>query len=387
MSSTLSDDRLPLLSLLILAMAAFVTIVTEALPAGLLPQLESGLNISTSLAGQTITVYAVGSLLAAIPLTYLTQSIRRKPLLLLALLGFALTNTVTALSSSYLLTMIARFLAGVSAGLLWALLAGYASRMVPEHLKGRAIAIAMLGTPLALSLGVPAGTFLGQIIGWRMAFAIMSIIAILLIIWGIFKLPDFEGQPIAKRVALNQVFIVPGVRPILFTVFSFVLAHNILYTYITPFLAASNLVQQTDLVLLIFGCFSLLGILITGLLIDQHARKLTLMSIIFFALCALLLEFMGHYAVPVYIAIAIWGIAYGGTPTLFQTALAKASKEMADVAQSMLVTIWNIAIAGGGVIGGLLLEHFGVSTFPLILLILLLITFIVVWRAKQYGFP
>ncbi|MNN68963.1 hypothetical protein D3C81_1847100 [compost metagenome] len=95
---------------------------------------------------------------------------------------------------------------------------------------------------------------------------------------------------------------------------------------------------------------------------------------------------MGNYAVIVYVAIGIWGVAFGGAATLFQTALAKTTTNMADIAQSMLVTVWNIAIAGGGIIGGFLLSNFGVSTFPLVLLILLFITFIVVWRAKQYGF-
>ena len=84
-------------------------------------------------------------------------------------------------------------------------------------------------------------------------------------------------------------------------------------------------------------------------------------------------------------AIAIWGV-FGGAATLFQTALAKTTNDMADIAQSMLVTVWNIAIAGGGIIGGFLLSNFGVRTFPFVILILLTFTFIVVWRAKQYGF-
>jgi len=386
MSSSISNDRLPIVPLLILAMGAFVTILTEALPAGLLPQLALGLNISESLAGQTITIYAIGSLLTAIPLTNATQSVRRKPLLLIALAGFALTNLITTLSTSYLLTMVARFLAGVSAGLLWALLAGYATRMAPEHLKGRAIAIAMLGTPLALSLGVPAGTYLGQLFGWRMAFGVMSIFAILLVVWGSFTLPDFAGQAKDKHISLKQVFILPGVRPILFTVLSFVLAHNILYTYIAPFLTIANLAKNTDIILLIFGCLSLFSIFITGLLIDQYSRLLTLSSIILFGFSALLLAVMGNHTVPVYVAIAIWGVAFGGAATLFQMALAETTNDMADIAQSMLVTVWNIAIAGGGIIGGFLLSNFGVSTFPIVLLILLFITFIVVWRAKEYGF-
>lgn len=386
MNSSHSNNRLPVVPLLILAMGAFVTILTEALPAGLLPQLALGLNISEPLAGQTITIYAIGSLLTAIPLTNATQSIRRKPLLLIALAGFALTNLITTLSTSYLLTMVARFFAGVSAGLLWALLAGYATRMAPEHLKGRAIAIAMLGTPLALSLGVPAGTYLGQLFGWRMAFGVMSIFAIILVVWGSLTLPDFAGQAKDKHISLKQVFILPGVRPILFTVLSFVLAHNLLYTYIAPFLTLADLAKNTDIILLIFGCLSLFSIFITGVLIDQHSRLLTLYSIILFGFSALLLAVMGNQVVPVYVAIAIWGVAFGGAATLFQTALAKTTNDMADIAQSMLVTVWNIAIAGGGIIGGFLLSNFGMSSFPLVLLILLSITFIVVWRAKQYGF-
>lgn len=386
MNSSHSNNRLPVVPLLILAMGAFVTILTEALPAGLLPQLALGLNISEPLAGQTITIYAIGSLLTAIPLTNATQRIRRKPLLLIALAGFALTNLITTLSTSYLLTMVARFFAGVSAGLLWALLAGYATRMAPEHLKGRAIAIAMLGTPLALSLGVPAGTYLGQLFGWRMAFGVMSIFAIILVVWGSLTLPDFAGQAKDKQISLKQVFILPGVRPILFTVLSFVLAHNLLYTYIAPFLTLSDLAKNTDIILLIFGCLSLFSIFITGVLIDQYSRLLTLTSIILFGFSALLLAVLGNQAVPVYVAIAIWGVAFGGAATLFQTALAKTTNDMADIAQSMLVTVWNIAIAGGGIIGGFLLSNFGMSSFPLVLLILLSITFLVVWRAKQYGF-
>lgn len=154
-------DTLPLGGLLALASAGFITILTEAMPAGLLPQMGAGLGVSPALVGQLVTLYALGSLLAAIPLTLLTRGWRRRPLLLVAIAGFALVNSVTAISSHYGLTLVARFFAGVFAGLLWALLAGYASRMVAPHLQGRAIAIAMLGAPLALTLGAPAGTLLG----------------------------------------------------------------------------------------------------------------------------------------------------------------------------------------------------------------------------------
>ncbi len=380
------QDRLPLASLLALATAAFITILTEALPAGLLPHMAQGLAVSEAWVGQTVTFCAIGSLVAAIPLTAATQGMRRRPLLLLALAGFAIANTVTTFSGSYLLTMVARFLAGVSAGLLWALLAGYAARMVPEHQKGRAIAIAMVGTPLALSLGVPAGTFLGQLVGWRMCFGLMSVLALLLMLWVRVQVPDFAGQPVGKRLSLGAVFIIAGVRPVLFVVLAFVLAHNILYTYIAPFLAAAGIAERTDVILLVFGVASLLGIGIVGVLIDRHLRALTLLSTLLFGLSALALGVAGDRPVVVYTAVAVWGLAFGGAATLFQTAIAKTAGEAADVAQSMLVTAWNLAIAGGGIVGGLLLESLGIAAFSPALLVLLTATLVVVWAARQQGF-
>lgn len=378
---------LPLAALLALALAGFVTIVTEALPAGLLPQLGAGLKVSEALAGQLVTIYAIGSLLAAIPLVAATQAVRRRPLLLAAIAGFAIANTVTTFSSSYLLTMVARFLAGVAAGLLWALVAGYAARMVPAHQKGRAIAIAMVGTPLALSVGVPAGTLLGNLVGWRTCFGIMSLLALVLMVWVRIKVPDFAGQARGRQWSLKDVWSRPGIRPVLFVVLAFVLAHNILYTYIAPFLAATGMAGRTDLVLLVFGVTSLLGIWITGVLIDRHLRALTLASTTLFGCAALVLGGMAHEPAAVYTAIAAWGLAFGGAPTQFQTAIAHTAGDAADVAQSMLVTAWNVAIAGGGLIGGLLLESSGVGAFAPVLLVLLLATLVVAWSARQHGFP
>ncbi|MEQ9971115.1 MFS transporter [Pectobacterium carotovorum] len=390
MTASLTDihrDRLPIASLLALATAAFITILTEALPAGLLPQMAQGLAVSEAWVGQTVTIYAMGSLVAAIPLTTATQGVRRRLLLQSAIAGFAVANAITAFSGSYMLTMAARFLAGVSAGLLWALLAGYAARMVPEHQKGRAIAIAMVGTPLALSLGVPAGTFLGNVIGWRMCFGMMSGLALILMLWVRIQVPDFAGQSAGKRLSLGRVFTMAGVRPVLCTVLAFVLAHNILYTYIASFLAAVGMVAQTGLVLLVFGVTSLLGIWIVGVLIDRYLRALTLACLALFCLSVLALGVAGDVLAVVYAAVAVWGLAFGGAATLFQTALVRTAEGGTDVAQSMLVTAWNMAIAGGGIIGGVLLERLGVAAFSPVLLVLLLIAFVVVWSARQHGFP
>lgn len=385
--SPAATARLPLSGLLALAMAGFVTILTEALPAGLLPQIGRGLGVSDAFAGQTVTIYAIGSLLAAMPLTAATQGIRRRPLLLAAIAGFAVANSVTALSPFYWLTMAARFGAGVAAGLLWALLAGYAARMVPAALKGRAIAVAMVGTPLALSLGIPAGTFLGSVLGWRLCFGMMSLLTLALIVWVVTRVPDFAGEAQDRRHTLREVVLRPGVRPVLLVTLGFVLPHNILYTYVAPFLAAAGMAAQTGLVLLVFGGTALASIWIVGLLIDRHLRRLTLASIALFGAVAVLLAIGGRAPHILWMAAAIWGLSFGGVATLLQTALSDAAGDAPDMAQSMLVTAWNLAIAGGGVAGGVILQNAGTGGFAPAMLALLLPTLALAVASRRHGFP
>ena len=382
-----TTERLPMGALLALAMTGFICIVTETLPAGLLPQISSGLEVSSAWAGQMVTVYALGSLLAAIPLTIATQGWRRRNVLLLTIVGFLLFNSITAWSSDYVVTLIARFFAGASAGLAWSLLAGYARRMVSPNLQGRAMAVAMVGTPIALSLGVPLGTWLGALVGWRTAFGLMSILTLVLIVWVVVKVPDYPGQTASERIGLRQVLATPGVRPVLAVVLTWMLAHNMLYTYIAPFVASAGLGNEVDRVLLVFGLAALAGIWMTGRLVDRHLRNVVLASLATFAAISLLFGFFSQSVAVVYAGIFVWGLSFGGAATLLQTALADAAGEGADVALSMNVVVWNSAIAAGALTGGVLLDQVGVGVFPWVLLALLLAGLWIVFSARTHGFP
>ena len=382
-----TTERLPMGALLALAMTGFICIVTETLPAGLLPQISQGLDVSSALAGQMVTVYALGSLLAAIPLTIATQGWRRRNVLLLTIVGFLLFNSITAWSSDYGATLIARFFAGASAGLAWSLLAGYARRMVAPHLQGRAMAVAMVGTPIALSLGVPLGTWLGALVGWRTAFGLMSALTLVLMVWVVVKVPDYPGQAASERIGLRQVLLTPGVRSVLAVVLTWMLAHNMLYTYIAPFVASAGLGNKVDIVLLVFGLAALVGIWLTGRLVDRHLRNSVLASLATFAAISLLFGFFSRSVAVVYAGIFVWGLSFGGAATLLQTALADAAGEGADVALSMNVVVWNSAIAAGALTGGVLLDQVGVGVFPWVLLVLLLVGLWIVFSARTHGFP
>ncbi|MEN5228854.1 MFS transporter [Brevundimonas naejangsanensis] len=385
-TSRASPNKLPVVGLLALAAAGFLTILTEALPAGLLPQMSAGLGVSEGVAGQLITAYALGSLAAAIPLTAATRRWPRRPVLLAAIGGFLFANAVTALSQSYVLTLGARFIAGVFAGLVWALLAGYASRMAPEHLKGRAIALAMVGTPLALSIGIPAGTWLGGLIGWRAVFLMMSGLSLLLIAWIAWRVPDFDGETEARGVPLVKVLNIPGLKPVLAATFGFVLAHNLLYTYIAPLLRRADLIARVDAVLLLFGVAALAGIWVVGVWIDRRLKVLTLASTGLFLVSAFVMAAFGQTTALVLTAVALWGLAFGGAASLFQTASARLAGRDTDLAQSMIVTTWNLAIAGGGVFGGAIVGFGSAGDLAWSAVLLLALTGCVVFLNRRVGF-
>ncbi len=381
-----SRDRLPLAALLALAMTGFTAIMTETLPAGLLPQLAAGLEVSQATAGQLVTSYAVGSLVAAIPLTALAQGWRRRPTLLAAIIGFLVFNTVTALSTTYALALGARFLAGIAAGLAWGILAGYARRMVAGPQQGRALAIAMVGTPLALSLGVPAGAFLGAAIGWRWAFLAMSGTTVALVAWVAVAVPDYPGQACDQRQAVGSVFGMPGVRPILAVVFAWMTAHNVLYTFMAPLAARAGLEGRVDLLLLGFGLSALAGIWLIGVLVDRVLRVLVLASLALFAAATLLLGLGGTVPAALTGSVLAWGLSFGGAATLLQTAIGDAAGEGVDLANAMVTTVWNGAIAGGGVIGGLLLHVGGADLLAWAAILFIAAAFLVATAARHRGF-
>jgi|SRR5471030_503852 len=391
-SRSVSAISFPIAPLLVLAMTSFIATANEIVPAGLLAQIAQSFTVSQAWAGQLVSACALGSAMAAIPLTVAFRHWQRKNVLMLALLTFFICNVVTAVSPYYALTLAARFLAGLATGLAWSLLASYARSMVVASLQGRALAVAMLGIPIALSLGVPLSAWIGKIIDWHAIFGGLAGLTLVVMLWAARIMPDphgqEKGQKKQQKISLYAVVKTPGVGPVLFVVMTWNLAHYMLFTYIAPFLEFVGLANYLDLMLLIFGVSTMVGLWIVGLLIDKWLRGLVLLSLCLFALVALIFGLSGStpHVVLVCLGVSAWGLSFGGAPTLLQTALAEAATDATDVAQSMLVTVFNFAFAASGVVGGLILGFSGVAVLPWVTLLILLAAFMTAWRAKAHGF-
>ena len=165
------------------------------------------------------------------------------------------------------------------------------------------------------------------------------------------------------------------------------LAHNTFYTYIASYLRFAHVGLSTQAALLIFGIAAIAGVWLTGALIDRALRLLVLASIAAFALAGVMFV-VGHQHLPaVLLAIVVWGVAFGGAATQLQTAIAIASGENADVANSLLGVAFNLAIFAGGVSGGLLITHYSGVGLPLVMIALTLVAFVAALGARRSAFP
>jgi predicted MFS family arabinose efflux permease len=229
----------------------------------------------------------------------------------------------------------------------------------------------------------------------------MTALTVLLLGWIVAVVPDFPGRAggvredggrrHGGRPGMLRAWRVPGVPAVLVVTLVFVLAHTVLYAYIATFLDGLGMGGDAGLVLLVFGGASLLSVWVVGARIHRHLRALTVASTLLIAVAATLLAALGGHASLVYGAAVLWGLGWGGVPTLLQTAAGEAAGaaggEYADAAQAMLVTLWNVAMAAGGAIGGVLLDVAGSGSFPWTVLVLLLPVLGVVLAARRHGFP
>jgi predicted MFS family arabinose efflux permease len=174
---------------------------------------------------------------------------------------------------------------------------------------------------------------------------------------------------------------------ILVIVFAWMLAHNIVYTYIASYLRAAGVDLPIDLALVVFGMAALIGIWITGVVIDRALRGLVLTSIVLF-IAAGGIFLLGHQSlVAVLLALALWGIAFGGAATQLQTAMGEARGSNGDVANALLTVSFNLAIFAGGVTGAVLIDSHDGLVLPGVMIALALAALVVVLTARRSAFP
>lgn len=372
-SESATRPAFPLFPLLVISGAIFVAVSSEFLPTGLLPNIARELRVSESQVGLLVTIFALTVVISAAPLTTLTHRVPRKGLVVAMLAALAVATFLAAIAPDYGLLAGARVLAGLAHGLFWSVTGPYASRIVPRHQLSRAIAVTAAGGSAAFVLGVPLGTALGHALGWRVAFLVMAGVIVVFLALTVVALPPVDHL---VPVATGEI-VVPALRDrtipaIVIVSVSIVLVNlgqNSYYTFIVPWSTRVGGVPSADIGALLFGfgAAGAIGLLIAGVFGDRYPRGalIAMAAVVLLAVGAL--GIVGHLLpVPAVVTVMIvWGIAFGGIPPLLQTRmLHAASLRVRDLAASWTTISFNVSIGGGALIGGLLLDHFGIVVLP-----------------------
>jgi len=336
----------------------FVGILSELLPSGILPQMAEGLGVADTQVGFLVGVYALASAICAIPLVSATLAVNRKRLLLALLIGFAASNIVVAVSSSYSVIIACRILGGICAGVMWPMIAAYGTRLVSGDMQGKAITIIMAGNTLGISIGMPAMTTVGVSFGWRAEFMALGLLVAIIAVLSHFFLPSVEGAKLSKSNSPLAVLKNARMLVVLLLTFLTVTAHYGIYTYITLLVEKIRFPGGIGLALLIFGIGSILSVFGSAKYVDAHLRGLIVSMLVTGALAmALFLAFAGTPGVS-HVAFFLWGIAFGPLVSMYQTAVSKLVDEAKDVATSVQSSVLNFSIMIATWIAGLLLTRF-----------------------------
>lgn len=353
----------------LMASVTFVGILSELVPSGILPQMTAGLGVEESDVGFMVGIYALASAIAAIPLVSATLAFNRKTLLMVLLVGFAVSNIVVGLSSSYSIIIGARIVGGICAGVMWPMIAAYGTRLAPANMHGKAITVIMSGNTLGISIGLPVMTTIGLAFGWRSVFLLLGAVVAVIAVLSYLCLPEVKGEKLTKSNSPLAVLQMPSMLIVLLLTFLSVAAHYGIYTYITLLVEWIGFAGGIGVALLIFGIGSVISVVVSAKVIDAYLRPLIVAMLGVGGISmAMFLAFKGAVGVS-HAAFFLWGLAFGPLVTMYQTAVTKQVDKARDIATSVQSSVFNLSIMVATWVGGMLLVTFPDSGVKLIVVL------------------
>jgi MFS transporter, DHA1 family, inner membrane transport protein len=348
-----------------LGAAAFCFVTAETLPVGLLPIMSESLHTSLSATGLLVTIYALVVAVTSAPLTYLTRRVPRR-FLLAVLLGVLVAGTLAAAAApGYGWLVAARVVTALSQAVFWSIVAVVAAGLFPAGERGRAVAGVLSGAQLAILLGVPAGTWIGQHAGWRVSFVAVSCAGAAVAAALVLLVP--AHGPSENRAPAGTA---PDARAygLLVTATLLAVAGTFTaYTYVSPFLTKVSGLPAGDvpLVLLFGGLASLAGLGCSGVLLSRHPRAAMVAPAGILAAAMLGLFVLGTARAAAVALQAAESFGIAGFGVSLQARVLVVAPRGTDIASALITSAYNVGIAAGPVIGGLVLSGPGLRTTPL----------------------
>ncbi len=344
----------------------FLYTTAEALPIGLLLPMAADLAVTPPQVGLLVTVYGAVVMVASVPLTALVRTVPRRRLLSALLAGFVLSTAITVVADDLTLLLAARMATAATHALFWAVVVPAAAELFPPRLRGRVVAVVFAGGTVALALGVPAGTWLGERAGWRISFLAVAALGAVVLATVAALLPSTRpDQGHAARGAT------PDVRRFWLLVAVAVLATAgaiAAYTYVALFVTevAGFSAASVGAILLVRGIASVLGILAVATVVDRGPWSVLAATVALQSGSLLALYAFGHRPAVAVGLIAVAGLAFAAFTAALGGLVLQVAPGRSDLAAATVSAAVNVGITAGALIGGLALPGHGVRSTVLI---------------------
>ena len=367
-----SSASLPLRPLLLLAVGTFAIGTEGFMIAPLLPAIARDLKVSVSAAGQLVSAFAFVYALSSPVLTALTANLERRLLLGGGLALFCLSNLAGWGASTFLGLMLARIAMAIGAGVYVPSANATAGMLVPEALRTRALAIISGGQSTAIAIGVPMAASVGDLLGWRVTFLGVALLAAAGVV-GIFTL--LPELPLQRRRFSTAHYLAllrrPGIFGSLSVTMLWAIGAYTMLTYLAEYLRSTLGVHGATVGYFMFawGAAAVIGVFVSGMLSDRFGARHVIVGFLAllaaaFASLSLTADLLSATAawVPVIVAIVVWGMSvWGFFPPQQSRLIGLAGADGAPIVLSINASFMYLGFAVGSALGGLVLAHGSVS--------------------------
>ena len=362
--SVVKTKRRGSLAVLSVALGTFTLVTNEFLPVGLLVDMHRELHVSEGVAGLTLTVPGCVAAIASPALTIGAGRMDRRRLLLIMTALFIGSDLLSASASTFAAMLAGRFLLGLGIGGFWAIGSTLGPRLVGDRDGARATATIFSGVAIASVIGVPTGALIGGLAGWRVAFLASGALGVLALVTQSILLPPLGiDRPVTWR-QLSSVARGRNARAGLVTTLLLVIGQFAAYAYVGPFLAHKTGASSSliSLLLLVYGAAGIISNFAIGAALKSHLRLTVIGLIVAVMVSAAAMPVLGLWTPGAFVVLLIWGAAFGAMPIGLQTWIFTADNAQPEGGAALYISSFQISIATGSLLGGVIVNASGVQT-------------------------